>query len=268
METTGDSYMSTTDESEATMDCRLLLTTLSGKEIEASTNIAQFDRFEEFEEHIVDRLATSSELEVFGSELDFVHPATHAYLEGRIWEALQENRHFTIVFRECIEVFQTKEDFEECAFRDIPKAVEVPANELGIIPPSAFIAVPRMRRVILEEGIHTGARAWQNCRHLRIIKMPTTVVRIEESAFRGCHWLNSITVPGCADFGYKAFADCCSLQWIHANGGVNKISSATKTGHYLFDSCINLAAMTILNAGNDSRCHIENSRRDVFSPQG
>ena len=53
--------------------------------------------------------------------------------------------------------------------------------------------------------------------------------------FRGCHLLHSITVPGCLDFGYKAFADCCSLQWVHANGGgVNHLGSATKLGHYLF----------------------------------
>ena len=186
MAATCASRTSTSEESEATMDCRLLLTTLSGKEIEVSTNIAQFDRFEDFEEHIVDYFATVSDLDVFGNELDFVHPTTQAYLEGRIWKALQENGHFTIVFRECVEVFQIKEAFEECAYRDIPKAVKVPANELGIIPPSAFIAVPRMRHVIIKAGIHAvGARAWQNCRRLRIVKMPTTVVLIEESAFRG-----------------------------------------------------------------------------------
>ena len=50
----------------------------------------------------------------------------------------------------------------------------------------------RLRHVIVEEGIHTvGALAWQNCRRLRIVKLPITVVRIDESAFRGCHWLNS-----------------------------------------------------------------------------
>ena len=262
METT--SHMSTSEESEATTDCRLLLTTLSGKEVEVSTNMAQFDRFEDFEELIVDHLATSSELDVFGSELDFQHPTTQAYLEGRIWEALQENRRFTLLFWECVEIFQTKEDCEACAYRDIPKAVKVPANELGVIPPSAFIAVPRMRHVIVAEGILTvGARAWQNCRRLRIVKMPTTVVRIEESAFRGCHWLNSITAPGCTDFGYKAFADCFSLQWVHANGGVNNISSATKIGHYLFDSCINLATMTILHAGDDSDSPTPVQRREL-----
>ena len=112
-----------------------------------------------------------------------------------------------------------------------------------------FLAVPRLRHVIVEEGIHTvGALAWQNCRQLRIVKLPITVVRIDESAFRGCHWLKSITAPGCADFGYKAFANCSSLQYVHANGGVNTFNGMTELGHYLFDACINSAATTILQA--------------------
>ena len=124
MATTGASGTSTSEESETTMDCRLLLTTLSGKEVEVSTNIAQYDRFEDFEEHIVDHLTSVTDLDVFGCEVDFVHPTTQAYLEDHIWEALQENRHFTIVFRDCLEALQTKEDFEDCAYRDIPKAVK------------------------------------------------------------------------------------------------------------------------------------------------
>ena len=96
----------------------------------------------------------------------------------------------------------------------------IPMNQAGIIPSSAFLAVPRMRHVSIEAGIRAvGAQAWQCCRHLRVVRMPSTVVCIEENTFRGCHLLNSITVPGCIEFGYKAFAGCCSLQWIHANGG-------------------------------------------------
>ena len=72
METTCASHLSTSEESEATKDCRLLLTTMAGNEVELSINIAQFDRFEDFEEHVVDHLATVSELDVFGSGLDFV----------------------------------------------------------------------------------------------------------------------------------------------------------------------------------------------------
>ena len=182
--------------------------------------IAQFDRFEDFEEHIVDYLAAVTDLEVFGREADFALPGTGSYLEDHIWEVLQETRRFTILFRDCLETFHSKEGFENCAYRDIPKAVTIPVNDAGLVPSSAFLAVPRMRHVLIEEGIQAiGAGAWQNCRHLRIVKMPTTVVRIEESTFRGCHWLNSVTAPGCIEFGYKAFADCCSLQKVHANGG-------------------------------------------------
>ena len=90
----------------------------------------------------------------FGSELDFIHPITQECLQDRVWDALQENKHFTLVLRECVEIFQTKEGFENCAYRDHPKAVKVPASEAGIILPSAFLAVPRLRHVVVEEGIH------------------------------------------------------------------------------------------------------------------
>ena len=53
METSPASNPSTPTESEATMDCQLLLTTLAGNEVVVSMNIAQFDRFDDFEEHIV-----------------------------------------------------------------------------------------------------------------------------------------------------------------------------------------------------------------------
>ena len=80
--------------------------------------------------------------------------------------------------------------------------------------------------------------------------MPNTVVRIAENTFRRCQLLNSITVPGCIDFGYKALADCCSLQFIQANGGgVNQFGSATKLGRHLFRDCINLATFVLLEDG-------------------
>ena len=69
----------------------------------------------------------------------------------------------------------------------------------------------------------------------------------KDITFRGCQLLNSITAPGCVEFGYKAFADCCSLQWVHANGGGvnNQFGSATKFGHYLFRDCVNLATFVL-----------------------
>ena len=73
-------------------------------------------------------------------------------------------------------------------------------------------------------------------------------------------------MPGCADFGYKAFADCGLLQF-HANGGgVKTFGSATKLGHYLFLDCISLTTATILQDGHDLN-HVENLRRDASAPR-
>ena len=52
-------------------------------------------------------------------------------------------------------------------------------------------------------------------RQLRIVKMPATVGGISDNAFRNCKLLNSVTAPGCREFGCKAFEECCSLQSVY-----------------------------------------------------
>ena len=106
-----------------------------------------------------------------------------------------------------------------------------------------------MRRILAEEGLHTvGVLAWKNCRQLRIVKLPVSVVRIDESAFQGCYLLGSVDAPGCVDFGYRAFAECCSLEHISASGGDNAFVAATKLALYLFDSRLNLSSVTLIQA--------------------
>ena len=57
---------------------------------------------------------------------------------------------------------------------------------------------------------------------------------------------NYFLAPGCREFGYKAFAECCSLQWVYASEGVaNMFNSEAKFGQYLFQGCINLAEFTL-----------------------
>ena len=86
-------------------------------------------------------------------------------------------------------------------------------NPEETVPEWAFAGVPRVRHVSVESGIRLiGAEAWQDCRQLRIVKLPATVVGIADNAFRDCKLLNSVLAPGCRDFGYKAFSECCSLQ--------------------------------------------------------
>ena len=116
-----------------------------------------------------------------------------------------------------------------------------------IVPEGAFAGVPRLRHVSVESGIRLiGAEAWQNCRQLRIVKLPATVVGISDNAFRDCKQLNSVSAPGCRDFRYKAFAECCSLQWVCASEGVaNKFNNEAKFGQHLFQGCINLAAVCV-----------------------
>ena len=120
-------------------------------------------------------------------------------------------------------------------------------NPEEIVPEWAFAGVPRLRHVSVESGIRLiGAEAWQDCRQLRIVKLPATVVGIADNAFRDCKLLNSVLAPGCRDFGYKAFSECCSLQRVYASGGaVNVFNGETNFGQYLFQGCINLAEVTL-----------------------
>ena len=109
-------------------------------------------------------------------------------------------------------------------------------NPEEIVTEGAFAGVPRLRHVSVELGIRLiGAEAWQNCRQLRTVKLPATVVGISNNVFRDCKLLNSVLAPDCRDFGYKAFAECCSLQWVYASEGVaNMFHSEAKLGQCLF----------------------------------
>ena len=115
-------------------------------------------------------------------------------------------------------------------------------NPEETVPEGAFAGVPRLRHVSVESGIRLiGAEAWQNCRQLRIVKLPATVVGISDNVFRDCKQLNSVSAPGCRDFRYKTFAECCSLSEAVAN----KFSHEAKFGQDLFQGCINLAEVTL-----------------------
>ena len=58
-------------------------------------------------------------------------------------------------------------------------------------------------------------------------------------------------------------ADCCSLQWIHANGGgANHFGSATKFGHYLFVDCINLATFALQEGGRNPELQNQKEARE------
>ena len=150
-------------------------------------------------------------------------------------------------FRNCSVILPSQVELEDCPIHHIPLAVHVPMNPERSVSEGAFAGVPRLRHVSVEPGIRfIKAEAWQNCRQLRIVELPATVVGISDNVFRDCKLLNSVAAPGCLDFGYKAFVECCSLQWVYASEGIaNAFKSEAKLGQYLFQGCINLAEVTL-----------------------
>ena len=239
MEPAESSGASAPPEREPVMDCCLVLTTLSGVTFNVSLSIAKFDRFADLEDHVMDHLVSVTDLKVFGCSIEFLHLARQTFLEDPIWDRLQQSMEYCIIFKDCSEVLPSQELLEGYPIHKVPLAVHVPMNPESAVPEGAFAGVPRLRHVSVESGIRLiGPEAWHSCRQLRIVKLLSTVVSICDNAFRSCKLLNSVTAPSCREFGYKAFDECCSLQWVHTTeGSANRFSSSTKFGHYLFRGC-------------------------------
>ena len=106
-----------------------------------------------------------------------------------------------MVFRDCSVTLLEQKQLGGYPIDQVPLAVHVPMNSEDTVPEWAFADVPRLRHVSVETGIRLiGAEAWQDCRQLRIVKLPATVVGIADNAFRDCKLQNSILAPGCRDF--------------------------------------------------------------------
>ena len=58
------------------MECHLVLTALSGTVVNITMSVAKFDRFEDLEDHVVDYLASVTDLKVFGRTIDFLQADT------------------------------------------------------------------------------------------------------------------------------------------------------------------------------------------------
>ena len=87
MTTPSASSLDSSRESEPVMECRLVLrlTTLSGTVVEMTTSVAKYDKLEDLEDHVVDYLASVTDLDVFGCTVDFVHPIMQTHLDDPIW---------------------------------------------------------------------------------------------------------------------------------------------------------------------------------------
>jgi len=56
---------------------------------------------------------------------------------------------------------------------------------------------------------------FEGCRSLKVVDMPTKLVKIDRRAFKGCTSLQNLILPfGVRSIGFDAFADCSSLTRI------------------------------------------------------
>lgn len=82
----------------------------------------------------------------------------------------------------------------------------------------------------------------KDVRKVKNAALPDNATEIVESAFGGCHNLETVTIPSSVNaIGISAFASCSKLSEISIPSGVTAIENAT------FSGCSNLKTITIPN---------------------
>ena len=99
-----------------------------------------------------------------------------------------------------------------------------------IIPQRAFYACDKLEEIELCDGLlEIGERAFQYCRSLGSISIPSTVTMIRRSAFNVCEKLETIQLnEGLLEIGDYAFYSCKSLN------AINIPSTVRTIGNYAF----------------------------------
>ncbi len=93
----------------------------------------------------------------------------------------------------------------------------------------------------VQEGIEEiGFGAFYNARNLKVIKLPSTLTKICESAFKECESLETIVLPSSLKtIEGGAFESCINLKEISIPEGVSSIND------YTFSNCINLKTVNL-----------------------
>ena len=224
--------------------CPLLLTTMAGNEIQIVVPLSIHHNWEMLEDYLVEHLPVVSQLDTFGCELTLLHADSQHALCDPIQEELWNNTRFHLIVRDCFRSCSGKEQLQRDVYEALPKAIWVPVNDMGILPP-AFFSLTRLRHVQMESGFHTIDRqAWRYCPSLRIVKLPETVVAIEYASFQGCYALEVAEMPGCVFFGVRLFSEYRALEKVGiitekpcrlANGAVIVRLRATSVTCYYYE---------------------------------
>lgn len=122
---------------------------------------------------------------------------------------------------------------------DIPKTVEY-------IGQGAFYNCTNLTKVYnLEKCTALKSierETFYNCKYLRNITLPNSVISIEEYAFKSCHFLKKMDIPSGVNYiGIRAFDNCQSIEEIVVPEGVDIIEEGT------FFSCMKLKNISLPN---------------------
>ena len=96
---------------------------------------------------------------------------------------------------------------------------------------------------------HVGIAAWQSCQQLQIVRLPPSVISLEEGTFQGCFVLREVAAPGCVQYSRRVFAECCSLGRVgvsHETEDSNVLAPGAQLGRYAFESCLTLTSITFV----------------------
>ena len=127
------------------------------------------------------------------------------------------------------------------------KAIRVPSSTADRILPQAFSFHTEVRHVQVEAGIRiVGEAAWRSCQRLQVVHLPSTVVCLQNGAFRRSYLLRTVLARGCRQFGIKVFEACCSLTQKGATSHTtNQLAPQAQFRPRAFETCTALRHLNL-----------------------
>ena len=196
------------------------------------------------EDHRTEHLPYISPIETFGCELTLLDADTQVALQDPVQEELWNTNHFCLVVHECFRCLENNKPLQGLDHEDCPKAIRVPASETGILEAKAFHLTMRVRHACSDGGFRIiSPQAWRYCHSLRIVKLPDTVVTL---GFQGCCSLQVAEMPGCVEFGFRVFSECCALERVgNIVDGGSHLAIGAIVSQYAFEECAKLAHLSL-----------------------
>ena len=138
------------------------------------------------------------------------------------------------------------------------------SGNLRELPQELFKNCKTLKNITLPNTILSiKEQAFSGCSNLTSIIIPDSVTSIENSAFQGCDSLTSVTIPdSVTEIGDYTFYGCSSLTSVAVGSGLTQI------GYLAFYRCNKLSEFNGKFASEDGRCLIIDGVLNSFAPAG